>query len=450
MIGRKRLGLTGSDAMADDEIFKGFFSYSHDESKSNPGLIKAMTEDVENHVSLGLINARFKICEDKKLFIGEYWDETIDSEIRSSDILIVLLTLHWIESDYCRREYAVFEEVEASRQANECVAPILARRIDEQQERHLTPEQRDVLDSISRRQYFEAEATEFLKLPRARREAEIEKIAGGIVKMIEKLRDLPRPPQPVAPYRPDFAVFTDPPFASELVVLPAGEFMMGSFKEEEDALDREWPRHHVTIGCRFAIGRYPVTFYEYDQFCEATRRRKPGDERWGRGRLPVINVSWRDAQAYIDWLSQETSRVYRLPSEAEWEYACRAGTTTRYPFGDMITTRVANYTPDNLTDRGLQRTKEVGAYPPNRWGLHDLHGNVFEWVEDDWHENYRGARADGSAWKEPGVIESSRLCVLRGGAWGREPGACRSAYRGWDRSRSQRNVIGFRVARTLE
>ena len=195
--------------------------------------------------------------------------------------------------------------------------------------------------------------------------------------------------------RPDLSVFRDALFAPELVVIPAGEFMMGSTAEEDGGYEDERPQHRVTISERFALGRYPVTFNEYDRFCEETRWEKPADDNsWGRGRRPVINVSWLDAQAYVTWLSRGTGRAYRLPSESEWEYACRAGTTTRYSFGDAKTPDKANF-----ADSSLQRTTEVGAYPANLWGLLDMHGNVFEWVEDNWHDNYRDAPSDGAVWK---------------------------------------------------
>lgn len=216
------------------------------------------------------------------------------------------------------------------------------------------------------------------------------------------------------------SAFRDTPVAPELVVIPAGKFMMSSSDVEAGGVEAERPQHRVTFARRFAIGRCPVTFAEYDCFCEAMRGEKPDDRGWGRGQRPVINVSCDDARAYIGWLSQETGRSYRLPSEAEWEYACRAGTATCYSFGDAITPDNANY-----ADSGLGRTTEVRAYPPNPWGLHDMLGNVWEWVEDEWHENYRGAPTDGSAWKDTGAARNPHLCVLRGGSWSGGSRNCR-------------------------
>jgi formylglycine-generating enzyme required for sulfatase activity len=241
----------------------------------------------------------------------------------------------------------------------------------------------------------------------------------------------------------DFAVFRDTPFSPELVVIPAGEFMMGSTGEEDAYVD-ERPQHQVTISQRFAIGRYPVTFTEYDRFCDAEGRNKPKDEDWGRGRRPVININWEEASAFVTWLSQETGRSYRLPTEAEWEYACRAGTKTRYSFGEAIAPADANYAIS-----GLNRTIEVGSYRPNRWGLHDMHGNVFEWVEDHWHNNFRGAPTDGSAWLDAGAAMASGLRVLRGGSWYVHPRHCRSANRYRESVFHRTEDVGFRVARTL-
>jgi formylglycine-generating enzyme required for sulfatase activity len=242
----------------------------------------------------------------------------------------------------------------------------------------------------------------------------------------------------------DFVVFKDAPFAPELVALPPGEFCMGSLEEEEGRHNNEGPRHLVTIGGRFAIGRYPVTFDEYDRFCEARKRRKPPDQGWGRGRRPVVNVSWNDARAYLEWLSEETGKPYRLPTESEWEYACRAGTATRYSFGEAISPKDANF-----FGGGTGSTSEIGAYPANPWGLYDFHGNVWEWVEDDWHDDYQGAPDDGSAWKDKDLDSRSCYIVRRGGSCYFNPSNCRSAYRNKIWPHDKHDDFGFRVARPL-
>ena len=154
-------------------------------------------------------------------------------------------------------------------------------------------------------------------------------------------------------------------------------------------------------------------------------------------------MSWLDAQAYVEWLSHKTGWRYRLPTEAEWEYAARAGTTTRYAFGDAITPKDANY-----SESKLGKTTEVGSYPPNAWGLYDMHGNVWEWVEDVWHDSYEGAPTDGARGRDEG--NSSRYRVLRGGSWDSAPGGLRSALRVGIGPDDRVDDLGFRVARTLE
>ena len=166
----------------------------------------------------------------------------------------------------------------------------------------------------------------------------------------------------------------------------------------------------------------------------------------------VVNISWKDAQAYIDWLERETGKPYRLPSEAEGEYAARAGTTTRYAFGDAITPKDANYYNSlYLLGRYADafKTTEVGAYPPNAWGLYEMHGNVWEWVEDIYHDSYKGAPNDGSAWTD-GEGTESRNRVYRDGSWYYDPGGLRSASRGRNGPGVRYNDLGFRVARTLD
>ena len=221
----------------------------------------------------------------------------------------------------------------------------------------------------------------------------------------------------------------------EMVVVPAGKFTM-----ESNNYDSEKPPHLVTIAKPFAVGRFPITFAEWDA---AGLPHKPGDAGWGRGRRPVINVSWDDAKAYVAWLSKKTAKAYRLLSEAEWEYGCRAMTTTKYAFGDTISKGQAHYSEGKFGSAEL--TVEAGKYLPNSWGLHDMHGNVWEWCKDAWHPNYDGAPQDGSVW----MGGDASLRVLRGGSWRDNPVGLRSANRGWLPTGIRCSFIGFRLARTL-
>ncbi len=250
--------------------------------------------------------------------------------------------------------------------------------------------------------------------------------------------------------------FKDCEVCPEMVVIPAGEYVMGSPAGEEQTGGANGPQHRVRIGRPIAVGKYGVTFEEWDACvsgggCGGYR---PGDGGWGRGRRPVVNVNWDDAKAYVAWLSEKTGKRYRLLSEAEWEYAARAGTSTTYHWGDEIGRNRANC--DGCGSRwDDEKTSPVGSFEPNEYGLHDMHGNVFEWVEDCWHENYMGAPTDGSAWTTGGSWSCDRR-VMRGGSWYSKPELLRSAHRLWDTARKApifgdgRAIYhGFRVARTL-
>ena len=231
-----------------------------------------------------------------------------------------------------------------------------------------------------------------------------------------------------------------------MVVVPAGRFVMGSPLNESERSEAEGPQHEVRIAQPFAMGVYAVTFDEHDRFAADTQREKPYDGGWGRGKRPVITVSWDDAQAYCAWLSSQTGRNYRLPSEAEWEYACRAGTTTPFYTGERLTTDQANFN-GNYTYNGSakgeyrEQTSPVGSFAPNAFGLYDMHGNVWEWCQDAWHGGYDGAPEDGSAWE--GGKGASRL--LRGGSWSSNPRRCRAAYRNFNDPDYRVSGIGFRV-----
>jgi formylglycine-generating enzyme required for sulfatase activity len=233
----------------------------------------------------------------------------------------------------------------------------------------------------------------------------------------------------------------------EMTVVSAGSFMMGSPTSEQGHSANEAPQHTVTIPRPFAVGRFEVTFDEWDA-CAADggcNRYKPSDEGWGRGRRPVINVSWDDAKAYAAWLSLKTGKSYRLLSGAEYEYATRAGTQTAYYWGNDIGTNNANcHACGSQWD--ARQTAPVGSFPPNGFGLYDMVGNVREWTEDCYHPTYIGAPINGSAWIE-GADCSHR--VVRAGSYLLAPAFLRSASRYWFSPDYRLRYLGFRVVRTL-
>jgi len=237
-----------------------------------------------------------------------------------------------------------------------------------------------------------------------------------------------------------------------MVVVPADRFTMGSPGSEEGRYDDEGPQHTVTIGKPFAVGKFAVTFDGWDA-CVADggcNGYKPSDQGWGRGRRPVINVSWNDATAYAEWLSRKTGKTYRLLSEAEREYVTRAGTTTPFWWGTSISTQQANYNGTFTYGNGpkgeyRQRTLPVDSFEPNPWGLYQVHGNVWEWAQDCWHDTYAGAPSDGSASK---TGDCGRR-VLRGGAWYLSPRNLRAAIRDRITPGIRSSNFGFRLGRTL-
>ena len=243
--------------------------------------------------------------------------------------------------------------------------------------------------------------------------------------------------------------FQDCDECPKMVVVPSGVFTMGSPKREKDYDDNEGPLHMVFIGYRFAVGVYEVTFAEWYACVDAggCGSYVPGipDDSWDRENRPMINVSWDNAQSYVRWLSERTGKTYRLLSESEWEYVARAGTETAYSWGDSIGVNRANC-------RGCgsqwdnEQTAPVGSFAANAWGVHDMHGNVWEWVQDCWHDSYKGAPADGSAWES----EDCYVRILRGGSWDDDPRDLRSAFRSRGSTAvDQINDSGFRVARSF-
>ena len=232
-----------------------------------------------------------------------------------------------------------------------------------------------------------------------------------------------------------------------MVLIPGGTFLMGSPDNEPERKDAEGPQHEVTVPT-FLMGRYPVTQAQYEAVMATNPATDYDTDRFVAPNKPVVGVSWDDVVEFCDRLAKQTDRPYRLPSEAEWEYACRAGTTTPFYFGKTLTTEVANYNGDYTYADGPKGEMRNGTTPvdhfgiANAFGLSDMHGNVWEWCQDPWHENYDGAPTDGSAWIEGG---DSTYRVLRGGSWNNVPRFCRSASRFLNFPDYRLNNVGFRV-----
>jgi formylglycine-generating enzyme required for sulfatase activity len=226
----------------------------------------------------------------------------------------------------------------------------------------------------------------------------------------------------------------------EMVYIPGGKFMMGSPYREAGRENCENPQHQVTVASFYA-GKYPITQAQWEAVMGNNLSYYKGEKH------PVEQVSWNDAVEFCDKISLQTGKKYRLLSEAEWEYACRAGTTTPFHFGEIITTYLVNYSGRKASanaSKGLYRgeTTDVGSFPPNAFGLYDMHGNVSEWCGDKWHQNYEGAPTDGSCWES----HAGRGRVVRGGYWDSFAVHSRSAYRSWNSVGSCVVGCGFRVA----
>jgi formylglycine-generating enzyme required for sulfatase activity len=256
-----------------------------------------------------------------------------------------------------------------------------------------------------------------------------------------------------------FDVIRDAPACPELVVIPAGEFMMGSTKGEGGAAER--PRHRVTIASAFVVSIFPVTREEFAAFISATNHEMANGAHVCRGQgwehdpskswsdpsfqqednHPVVCVNWHDCQAYVAWLREQSGgKAYRLLSEAEWEYCCRAGAASAYGICDTVTVEQANF------GQNFNGTTAVTKFLPNSWMLRDMCGNVWEWCEDNWHKDYKGnPPSDGAPWRS----EHTSFCVLRGGSWFVDAKCLRSAYRARNQPDYRATDVGFRVGRTL-
>jgi formylglycine-generating enzyme required for sulfatase activity len=234
----------------------------------------------------------------------------------------------------------------------------------------------------------------------------------------------------------------------DMVQTPGGRFMMGAAKGEEGASDDEFPQHEVRVEA-FAIGKFAVTQAQWKAIANLSKVKidlNPDPANFKGANRPIEQVSWNEAIEFCDRLSRKTQKTYRLPSEAQWEYACRAGTTTPFHFGETITPKLANYNGNYLYAKAAkgeyrETTIDVGSFPPNAFGLYDMHGNVWEWCMDTWHSSYDRAPNDGSAW----IDKSAETRLIRGGSWLNYPHNCRSAVRNHLDPAHRVNGLGFRV-----
>ena len=260
-------------------------------------------------------------------------------------------------------------------------------------------------------------------------------------------------------FRESLGAVVDEATSLTMLWIPPGRFWMGSPEEEPQRRSAEGPQHLVQLQ-GFFLAQTPITQAQWREVADWkpnkgerawSKKLNPNPSRFNGDQRPVERVSWEDAMEFCHRISQRTSRNYTLPSEAQWEYACRTGTTTPFHWGATISTKLANYDGTKVygdSEKGIFReeTTHVGTFPANPWGLHDMHGNVWEWCADQWHDNYEGAPEDGRAWIDEGAKSNDlKLRLLRGGSWDYRPADCRSAGRGSIHPGHRDINIGFRV-----
>ena len=364
---------------------------------------------------------------DQQTQVGQRWDKKIEKELHAARAVVVLWSITSRNSEF------VLEEAEYGKR-KEILFPVLIERVEYPYGfgRIHTAE---LIDWSNQTQH--AGLLQLLQALQAHlhsANAEPPQSAASIQSIPFAEKAILKPGQT---FRDKLQLGGEGPL---MRIIPAGRFLMGSPEDEPGRGDNESPQHEVQIATPFALGVYAVTFGEYDMFCQITKRKNTHDALWGRGNRPVINVSWHDAQACCEWLSEQTQQHYRLPSEAEWEYACRAGTESSYFTGHRIAPHQANY--------DAKQTLPVGSFPHNAFGLYDMHGNVWEWTQDCWHDNYNNAPNDGPAWLKNSAGDCDRR-VIRGGSWYGDPQFLRSAIRVKNGTDDTYDRIGFRIARVL-
>ncbi|WP_346290631.1 SUMF1/EgtB/PvdO family nonheme iron enzyme [Sphaerothrix gracilis] len=402
-----------------------FISYSHKDED--------LRQELDAHLKILERQGYISTWHDRKILPGDEWDNEISTYLEQADLILLLVSAPFLASDYCWN-VEISRAIERHEAGEAIVVPIIMRPVDWEEA------------PFSKLQAMPKNAQPVVTwMPQ---DSAFSDITKGLRQRAKQLIAA-RQKTSKQPATDDFIETLGNGVTLEMVKVPSGRFWMGSPDGEEERSDDEGPLHSVTVPA-FWLGKYPVTQAQWSEVAalpKISHDLLPFPSRFKGSQRPVESISWHEAVEFCQRLSQITGRTYRLPSEAEWEYACRARTTTPFYFGETITTEQANYDGNYTYGSGpkgkyRQQTTDVGSFPPNAFGLYDMHGNVREWCHDVWHSSYEGAPIDGSAWIKGGKQD---LRIARGGSWDLYPRYCRSAYRNFDLPGSRFNYGGFRV-----
>ncbi len=456
---------------------QAFLSYAHFDDEFHGGAITKLRKRLQDAVR-AVTGRPFHVFQDKDgIEIGQRWLERLDESLGQARFLIPILTPSYFESEGCRDELEKFLKLEEAAGRSDLILPLLY--LDTWQLRDAERKRADrLVAEMSKRQWRDWREYADIDPEDAKVRPALKLLAAEIGETLRSRGKATRRPNGLSPIpsltRTPGLVFRDVDafWCPEMVVMPAGQFVMGSPDDEEERHENEGPLHKVIIAAPFAVGRYPITRGEFAKFIDDTGHGMEGGiYRWDGAdwkpdplaswrapgfaqtdRDPVVGVSWTDAMAYVGWLAEKTRQAYRLLSEAEWEYAARGGTTTPFWMGATISTDRANYNGNfkyRQGRKGIFRKRTIAvddlSSPANPFGLKHVLGNVLEWVEDCYHDSYEGAPADGSAW----ITGDGSARVLRGGSWFHGPGSLRVAIRYRSEPNTRGDLAGLRIARAL-
>ena len=456
---------------------QAFLSYTRLDDQGHDGGITVLRVALELQVRIVTGDDSFEIFQDVDgIAFGEHWPKRLDQALAASRFLIPVLSPRFFRSEPCRDELRKFLAHEQAAGRDDLILPIYLVDSPVLDRAHLRAAD-ELAQAIHERQRWDWRPHAFA----APGDLAVKKAVRELAKAIAERLDREAPTAPPAPPAPRPArrrpgdVFRDvaEPWCPEMVVIPAGKFVMGSPETEAERRDNEGPQREVSLTRPFALGRYTVTRVQFASFVAATGHDMSGgaiawtgdkwelraDRDWRNPGFaqtdahPVACVSWLDARAYVDWLAERTGQPYRLPTEAEWEYAARGGTATPFWTGATISTGQANYNGSYIYGPGAKGVYRQGtvavddpSFPANPFGLCHVHGNVWEWVQDCYADSYRDAPLDGHQALDRNDCPER---VLRGGSWNDDPRDLRSANRDGFAPDVRYVFIGFRVARML-